>query len=501
MKISFPSCKPTRRNKASKGRHHRVLCIESLENRRLFATLGATNTAVLDFDGEWLNATQLTEASSWDLNDFNNVSNGWIRFPSFHSVFTSTRPALDVNGDDVTNRDDADLVIDMIVEKVRQDFAPYDLNIVVGDQDNHRDMFNDNILGDALAIISGGTDNTNFRPGQPAGGWASYDDGNQTDGLGLIFAGNRAGFMNATQLVNSVATTISHELGHSFGLRHNSDDPTGEFDPVTHSIMMTGDIDGDGVRDNDRTRDFSFHDRLYNTERGGDAKAPQNAHEVLSLPDVLGPSSHAWMAVLKPGTLTISGNSGNNTITVRPVDADTWNVLLTSSNTEVDINSLDTNSLNPFDDPLSVISIFGNDGNDTIRVFNSITTTLVAHGGNGNDTIRGGGGNDILFGGIGNDTLHGRDGVDQLFGEIGNDVLRGGSEADFLFGGSGYDRLFGQAGNDHLSGGYDGIVDYLVGGSGADTFFRELYWDWASFRMRNRDVPRDFDPVGGDHLI
>ena len=487
--------------KSSTKIRRKALSVECLETRRVFATLGMTNTAVLDFDGEFLNQAQLTKASSWDMDDFNNVSNGWVSFSSFHSLFTSSRPNLDVNGDGVTDGDDADLAVEMIADKVRQDFAPYDLNIVVGDQDDHRDMFQDNIVGDALAIISGGVDNTNFRPGRPAGGWASYDPGNTSDGLGLVFTQSRANWMNATRFVNSVARTISHELGHSFGLRHQTGDPSGDTDAPTHSIMMTGDIDGDGTLDRDDSRDYSFHDRSYDTERSGNPQDPQNAHAVLSSLNVLGPSNRAWMAVLRPGTLTISGNSGNNTIRVSPQDADTWNVLLVGQNTLVDVNSIDTNSLNPFDASLSVINIFGKGGNDTIRVYNVITASLVADGGSGNDVIHGGGGNDILRGGSGNDTIYGRDGLDQLFGELGNDFLDGGNSRDWLYGGFGFDRLFGRAGNDYLDGGLDGIADDLFGGAGGDLFRREMYFDFLRFSLRNRDEPADFDPSEGDVLL
>ena len=357
----------------------RQLFIERLETRRVFATLGATNTAVLDFDGESMNDEEIREAwRFWDSSDFKDVENGTVTFPSFHTLFTSDREQLDISGDGTTNSDDATLAIDMIVAKVRQDFASYDLDIVVGDQDDHRDMFRDDVLGDSLVIIAGGIDNTSFRS-TPAGGWAGYDEGNESDGLALAFTGSRAHF-SVSRLVNSVAKTISHELGHSFGLRHHRADPTGATDPITHSIMIAG--------GSDTTRDFSFHNRSYDTERGGEDRDPQNAHEILSTARVLGLSDDPWMTVLEPGVLTVHGSGAADTISVGSVEADSWNVRLAGANTQVDVNSVDRSSLNPFEQALDVIELRSDDGDDVIEVDGSIIVNVFANGGDGNDTLQ-----------------------------------------------------------------------------------------------------------------
>ncbi len=135
-----------------------------------------------------MNDGEISEAwRFWDTSDFKD---GEVTFPSFHSLFSTERTQLDIDGDGTTSADDAELAIAMIVQRVRQGIAPYDLNIIVGDQDDHRDMFHNDILGDALAIISGGIDNTTFRD-TPAGGWAGYDEGNPRDGLALAFTGSR----------------------------------------------------------------------------------------------------------------------------------------------------------------------------------------------------------------------------------------------------------------------------------------------------------------------
>lgn len=75
-------------------------------------------------------------------------------------------------------------------------------------------------------------------------------------------------------------------------------------------------------------------------------------------------------------------------------------------------------------------------------------------------------GNDTLEGGDGDDLLFGMGGDDQLDGGAGDDILIGGSGNDFLDGGTGEDAIFGGAGNDIIVYDQD---DYLVsGGSGID---------------------------------
>lgn len=128
-----------------------------------------------------------------------------------------------------------------------------------------------------------------------------------------------------------------------------------------------------------------------------------------------------------------------------------------------------------------------------------------AIGGSGGDTLQGGEGNDVLNGGAGpgfvpnglisvydgnglrydqfgnllpadDDLLEGGAGADLLQGSAGHDTLNGGDGADVLEGGSGLDLLLGGAGDDTLSGGGQNDIlqgnaghDELVGGSGNDT--------------------------------
>jgi Ca2+-binding RTX toxin-like protein len=83
----------------------------------------------------------------------------------------------------------------------------------------------------------------------------------------------------------------------------------------------------------------------------------------------------------------------------------------------------------------------------------------------GNDLIRGGGGDDILYGnhpdiltfvppGFDDDTIYGGPGNDILYGQDGDDYLDGEEGHDTLYGGPGNDHLvtFDLAHQDHLDG-------------------------------------------------
>lgn len=87
-------------------------------------------------------------------------------------------------------------------------------------------------------------------------------------------------------------------------------------------------------------------------------------------------------------------------------------------------------------------------------------------GGDGNDYIEGGKGNDILMGGEGNDVIYGLSGDDSIYGGAGHDYLDGGKGNDKVDGGAGNDRLVGGEGEDDLNGGADD--DLLIGGHGSD---------------------------------
>src|ERR1700759_790659 len=81
-----------------------------------------------------------------------------------------------------------------------------------------------------------------------------------------------------------------------------------------------------------------------------------------------------------------------------------------------------------------LIEVFGQAGNDTISLVETNGALPAAN----------------LFGGVGNETLKGGSGNDMLFGQAGNDTLVGGGGTALLFGGDGTDKLDGGTGNAQL---------------------------------------------------
>ena len=488
-----------------------------LETRLVPAYLG-TKIAVLDFGGVVLSDAEL-------------LKGGWqepgAAVSAFKNLFTADNPFLDLNHDGSVNDVDANLAINMIVAKVKADFAPYDLDIVVGSWNNYSGLFTDDTgynvsdgPGDVMVFVSGQADD-GYDGSQYPGISPRIDLGNEHDDI--VFANGGVVAWQFTQdtdlvrgakFINSLAGAISQEMGHSFGLAHPVTDPSGDADPITHHIMFGA--------DRDYNHDFNFQDRTYKTDLLGpytvttSANHPefnntdlQNAHQMLSLPDVLGPSTHSWVAVLKPGELTVVGDNAANTILVKngPGSA-SWLVTIDGQLTLVDLGHQPvTTTLNPFDQSLSAIRIHGLGGNDVITVDAAIKAQVTAFGGLGNDTITGGGGSDFLYGGgdipqvkptsipvIGIFPLA-NDGDDILKGGGGSDTLYGGTGNDHLYGQGGRDSLFGQDGNDYLDGGNDGAVDRLTGGAGTDTF---IVWV-SSLNYLNHDSV--LDRASGDSVI
>jgi Ca2+-binding RTX toxin-like protein len=86
--------------------------------------------------------------------------------------------------------------------------------------------------------------------------------------------------------------------------------------------------------------------------------------------------------------------------------------------------------------PTSRIVVYGQAGDDFIKVSNAIHLDAWLYGGDGNDYLQGGGGNNVLLGGSGNDTLVGGKGRDLLIGGAGHDVLIAEGKEDILIGGT-----------------------------------------------------------------
>jgi Ca2+-binding RTX toxin-like protein len=82
------------------------------------------------------------------------------------------------------------------------------------------------------------------------------------------------------------------------------------------------------------------------------------------------------------------------------------------------------------------IIIYGEGGNDSFDVKGDIKTPLVIDGGEGNDSITGGHGSDLLIGGPGDDVMDGKESANVLIGGTGADNIKGGGEGDLIIAGT-----------------------------------------------------------------
>ncbi|MCA9077900.1 MAG: hypothetical protein KDA93_22925, partial [Planctomycetaceae bacterium] len=156
---------------------------------------------------------------------------------------------------------------------------------------------------------------------------------------------------------------------------------------------------------------------------------------------------------------------------------------------------------------VSNIVFEGHSGDDHLR--NETNVRVIAHGGDGDDSLTGGSGNDQLYGDAGEDTIDGGAGddvivggmhTDELWGGDGNDLMYGDTEStaesvlayesggadqmhggagdDVMYGGTSSDRMYGDEGDDQIYGGH--YSDHLIGGLGNDV----LYGQWGGDLMQ-----------------
>ncbi|WP_076462712.1 LEPR-XLL domain-containing protein [Marinobacterium stanieri] len=117
-------------------------------------------------------------------------------------------------------------------------------------------------------------------------------------------------------------------------------------------------------------------------------------------------------------------------------------------------------------------TLIGGGGEDVIYGETGIDTLL---GGGNNDFIDGGSGDDKISGGLGNDILHGRLDDDIILGDGGNDIITGEQGEDIISAGSGDDRVWGGQDIDWIAGGEDN--DTLQGDQGDDLIWGDFDFD------------------------
>ncbi len=162
-----------------------------------------------------------------------------------------------------------------------------------------------------------------------------------------------------------------------------------------------------------------------------------------------------------PGTDTIVGSAGDDQIIWNPGDGSDTNDggagndrVVVNGSAGANTFTMSDNAAPGFDlrfvGPFTidvrdaeVLEVNGRGGDDIINA-NALPAGLISlelNGGEGNDTITGSAGADILRGGPGNDTLIGFLGADQVLGEQGDDIMiwNPGDGTDFNDGGEGND--------------------------------------------------------------
>jgi Ca2+-binding RTX toxin-like protein len=154
--------------------------------------------------------------------------------------------------------------------------------------------------------------------------------------------------------------------------------------------------------------------------------------------------------------------------------------------------------------PTGRLIAYGQDGHDEISAHDNLGLAAILYGGEGNDELTSGSGNDLLLGGNGNDNLT---------GASGNDFLIGGAGADRIVGASGHDVLVAgevasyftpddllliaqqwatnrTAADDFADEVFDELaegLDKLTGASGADWFIVSLNDKLTDFKKNNKD--------------
>ncbi|MBD2412394.1 hypothetical protein FACHB389_10860 [Nostoc calcicola FACHB-389] len=129
--------------------------------------------------------------------------------------------------------------------------------------------------------------------------------------------------------------------------------------------------------------------------------------------------------------LFISGGSSNDNIEVRRGSS--------ADKIRVFVNGADKGEFTRTSNGSTIgrIIIYGNAGDDTITVNSDLDPiTAVIFGDVGNDTIRGGVGNNFIDGGNGNDSINGGIGNDILLGNFGQDTINADKGDDILISGS-----------------------------------------------------------------
>jgi Ca2+-binding RTX toxin-like protein len=156
----------------------------------------------------------------------------------------------------------------------------------------------------------------------------------------------------------------------------------------------------------------------------------------------------------------VEGTENSDTITIQRKAQEARKIVVTVNGSQEEFEFL-LSSL--------AISVQGHGGEDSIVVDSDVNAMSLFDGGEGADSIVGGGADDSILGGSGNDRIFGGGGNDYIDAGLGDDSAHGDDGNDSLLGGAGADDLHGDDGNDTLKGGAQ--HDTLSGDAGRDMLF------------------------------
>ncbi len=286
-----------------------------------------------------------------------------------------------------------------------------------GDDDFFLDPTNTD--GPDTITIDGGTDGTSGAPDDFANG----DDGDTLNFTGLT------NVTIVTPLVDDGTGSFSGVVSYE---NDEGETVTVDFTEIENVLGLPG--GPDGVVDGEATgelMDVGYDDANAPTDGGGDL--------ITENPDSIEGNG---------GDDTINAGGGNDTVDGGADD-------------DVIDGGLGDDSVLGGDGADSVV---GGDGADTIYGGSNVPADNLIDdnidpGQNDPDTLNG---QDTLDGGAGNDVIFGEDDDDSITGGTGNDSLDGGIDDDILSGGDGEDTLIGGQGADSMSGGL-GDDTFLVG--------------------------------------
>jgi hypothetical protein len=165
---------------------------------------GAPTTLYLDFNGDF-------ESDWWTIND-NGQQTHYRNFST---------PVFDTDGNTSSFGTAEQSLIKEIWARVAEDYAPFNINVST----DYYGSFNN---GQAVHVVIGGSNSTWLQ--QDASGISSIGSFNDTapntvfvfDLMTWASAGVRDGDGRVMDGPSAIATTASHEAGHSFGLRHQA---------------------------------------------------------------------------------------------------------------------------------------------------------------------------------------------------------------------------------------------------------------------------------------